>query len=151
MCVKRVESIMLPNSKGKCVTAILKKNIFSGFYTPKTILSNGGYHFCGKFFKGLLEKYGVRHNVATPFHPQTSGQVEVSSRDIRQILAKKVNDNRADWLIRLYDSLLAYGSAYKFSIGMSLYQHEYGKTSHLPVELEHKVMWAMKKLMLDWK
>ena len=69
----------------------MKKNIFSRFDTPRAIISDGGSHFCNKLFKGLLEKYGVRHNVTTPYHPQTSGQVEVSNRQIKQILAKTMN------------------------------------------------------------
>ena len=74
---KWVEDIVLTNNEGKSVTAFLKKNIFSRFGTPRAIISDRGSHFCNKLFKGLLEKYGVRHNVATPYHPQTSGQVEV--------------------------------------------------------------------------
>ncbi|KAK4733611.1 hypothetical protein R3W88_007872 [Solanum pinnatisectum] len=33
---------------------------------------------------------------------------------------------------------------------MSPYQLVYGKSCHLPVELKHNAMWALKKLNLDW-
>ena len=70
---KLVEAIALENNEGKSVTAFLKKNIFSRFGTPRAIISDGGSHLCNRLFKGLLEKYGVRHTVVTPYHPQTSG------------------------------------------------------------------------------
>ena len=96
------------NLEGKSITAFLKKNMFSRFGTPRAIISDGGSHFCNKLFKGLLEKYGVRHNVTTPYHPQTSGQVEVSNREIKQILAKMVNANRTYRSRRIDDSIWAY-------------------------------------------
>ena len=82
---KWFELITLVNNEGKSVTAFLKKNIFSHFGTPRAIISDGGSHFFNRLFKGLLEKYGVRHNVATPYNPQISGQVEVLNREIKQI------------------------------------------------------------------
>ena len=99
--------------------------------TPRAIISDGGSHFCNKLFKGLLEKYGVLHNVSTPYHPQTSGQVEVSNSEIKQIFSKTVNAIRTDWSRRLDDALWAYRTAYKTPIDMSPYQLVYLVTCRL--------------------
>lgn len=75
---KWVEAVALPNNKGKNIIALLKRNIFSRFGMLRTIISDGGSCFCNKLFHSLLDKYGVRHNMETPYHPQSSGQIEVS-------------------------------------------------------------------------
>ena len=146
---KWVEAMPCRVADHRVVLKFLKENIFSKFRVPKTIISDGGSHFYNKPFENLLTKYGVKHKVTTPYHPQTSGQVELPNREIKTILMKVVNSNRKDWSLKLLESLWAYRTAYKTILGMSPYHLVYGKACHLLMEIEYKVWWVVKKLNLN--
>ena len=124
---KWVEAIPCKRNDHRVVLKFLKENILSRFGVPKAIISDGGTHFCNKPFEILLAKYGVKHKVATPYHPQTSRQVELANREIKNILMKVVNTSRRDWSVKLYDSLWAYRIAYKTILGIYPYRLAYGK------------------------
>ncbi|RVW12866.1 hypothetical protein CK203_105709 [Vitis vinifera] len=100
-------------------------------------------------FEILLAKYGVKHKVATPYHPQTFGQVELPNWEIKNILMKVVNTSRRDWSVRLHDSLWAYRTnlqdhSWNVSLSPSLWQ-----SVHLPVEVQYKAWWTIKTLNMD--
>ncbi|GJW08781.1 reverse transcriptase domain-containing protein [Tanacetum coccineum] len=109
---KWVEAKALPTNDARVVVKILK-SLFARFGTPRAIISDRGTHFCNDKFAKVMSKYGVTHRLATAYHPQTSGQVEVSNRGLKRILERTVGENRASWSDKLDDALWAFRTAFK--------------------------------------
>nr|GEX48408.1 reverse transcriptase domain-containing protein [Tanacetum cinerariifolium] len=63
-----------------------------------------------------MQKFDVTHRLATPYHPQTSGQVEVSNRGLKRILETAVGENHSSWSNKLDDALWRAGDHRKFQI-----------------------------------
>nr|GEW08527.1 reverse transcriptase domain-containing protein [Tanacetum cinerariifolium] len=100
---------------------ILEKSLCQ-IWNPRAIISDRGTHFCNDQFTKVMLKFGVTHRLATPYHPQTSGQVEVSNHGSKP---------------------------YKTPIGCTPYNLVYRKACHLLIELEHKFYWALKHANFD--
>ncbi|GJX83601.1 reverse transcriptase domain-containing protein [Tanacetum coccineum] len=138
---KWVEAKALPTNDARVVVKFLK-SLFARFGTPRAIISDRGTHFCNDKFAKVMSKYGVTHRLATTYHPQTSGQVEVSNRGLKCILERIVGEKRASWSDKLDDALWAFRTAFKTPTGCTPYKLVYGKSCHLPIELEHRAYWA---------
>nr|GEZ87681.1 reverse transcriptase domain-containing protein [Tanacetum cinerariifolium] len=93
-----VEAKALPTNDARVVCKFLK-NLFARFGTPRAIISDQGTHFCNDQFAKVIQKFSVTHHLATPYHPQTSGQVDVSNHGLKRILERTVGENRASWYV----------------------------------------------------
>nr|GEY49983.1 reverse transcriptase domain-containing protein [Tanacetum cinerariifolium] len=147
---KWVEAKALPTNDSQVVVNILK-SLFSWFGTPKAIISDRGTHLYNDQFSRVMLKYGVTHRLSTAYHPQTSGQVEVTNRGLKRILKRTVGENHALWSDKLEDALWASRTAFKTLVGCTPYRLVYGKACHLPLKLEHKAFWALKHANFDLK
>jgi hypothetical protein len=83
---KWVEALPCKKAENMSSKRMFEEIIFPRFRVPRIVISDGGSHFIDKRFEQYLLKHGVHHNVATPYHPQTSGQAETSNKQIKNIL-----------------------------------------------------------------
>nr|GEV67589.1 reverse transcriptase domain-containing protein [Tanacetum cinerariifolium] len=111
-------------------------------YTAKKVwnspCSDRGTYFCNDQFTKVMLKYGVTHRLATAYHPQTSGHVEVSNRGLKRILERTVGQNPASWSDKLDNALCAFRIAFKTPIGCTPYKLVYEKACHLPIKPKNK-------------
>jgi hypothetical protein len=110
---KWVKALPCRTADHKSSIRMFKETIFLRFGTPMLVISDGGSHFIDKRFEKYLMNHGIQHNVATPYHPQTSGQAETFNRQIKNILQKTMDQMGIKWKDKLPEALWAYWIAYK--------------------------------------
>nr|GEW99694.1 reverse transcriptase domain-containing protein [Tanacetum cinerariifolium] len=104
------------------------------------ILDVWGIDFMGQFLSSRGNMYIL---VAVDYLSKWVEAKALPTNDAR-VVVKTVGENRASWSEKLDDALWAFRTAYKTPIGCTPYKLVYGKSCHLPIELEHKAYWALK-------
>jgi len=103
-CVSKwVEVIPSRTNEVKVVVMFLMENICARFAMLCAIISDQGTNVSNRSFDALLKRYHIVQGLATPYHPQTSGKVEVSNRQIKHILEKTMSRNRKEWADKLME------------------------------------------------
>ncbi|GJY60216.1 reverse transcriptase domain-containing protein [Tanacetum coccineum] len=98
-----------------------------------------------KFLKSLFARFG------TPRAIISDRGTHFCNDKFAKVMSKTVGENRASWSDKLDDALWAFRTAFKTPIGCTPYKLVYGKSCHLPIELEHRAYWTLKHSNFDLK
>ena len=64
--------------------------LFATFGVPYEISHDGGPEFIGDVFKEFMRRWGVKHQLASSYHPQSNGRAEVAVKTTRRLLENNV-------------------------------------------------------------
>ncbi|GKA29881.1 reverse transcriptase domain-containing protein [Tanacetum coccineum] len=98
-----------------------------------------------KFLKSLFARFG------TPRAIISDRGTHFCNDQFAKVMSKTVGENRTLWSDKLDETLWAFRTAFKTPIGCTPYKLVYGKSCHLPIELEHKAYWALKHANFNLK
>ena len=86
---KWVEALPCVAADSRSSKKMFQEIIFPHFGVPRVVISDGGSHFIDRTFRKCLSELGVDHRVATPYHPQTSGQAKTSNKQSRTFCKRR--------------------------------------------------------------
>lgn len=73
---KWVEAKAITKATEHVVSDFLFEEVFARYGTSREIISDGGAQFTSHMILKLMEKYGIKHRIKTPYHPHVNTQVE---------------------------------------------------------------------------
>jgi transposase InsO family protein len=123
---KWVEAMPCRDADSRNSKNMFEEVIFLRFGVPRMVISDGGTHFIDKNFLKYLAKHGIHHNVATPYHPQTSGQAETSNKQIKNILQRTIDQETSNKKIK---KNLSFASRVRIQSSLGNQEMEHGPGS----------------------
>lgn len=96
-----------------------------------------------------MQKYGVKHRVTSPYHPQANGQVESTNKVLENILTKIIASHHRDWSQKLSEALWAYKTTWHNTNRFSPFELVYGKSPLFSIEFEIKTLKTALEVGLD--
>ncbi|GIM07429.1 hypothetical protein Vretimale_11548, partial [Volvox reticuliferus] len=103
---------------------------------PKSVISDRGPQFGGKFWASLGDLVNVRVNLSTAYHPQTDGQTERMNRTFGDMLRTYAGSNPRAWDTFLSAAEFAMNNAVNRSTGQSPFFLNYGFHPAIPLARE---------------
>nr|GEZ13441.1 hypothetical protein [Tanacetum cinerariifolium] len=132
-----------PSSKGN--KYILVAVVYLSKWVEDKALPTNDARVVVKILKSLFSRFG------TPKAIISDRGTHFCNDQFSRVMLKTVGENCALWSDKLKDALWAFLTAFKTPVSCTPYRLVYRKACHLPLELIHKALWALKHANFDLK
>ncbi|XP_063895318.1 uncharacterized protein LOC135118122 [Helicoverpa armigera] len=103
---------------------------------PKMIITDQGTNFTSEVIKQLTKLFGIKHILASPYHPQTCGALERSHATLKEYLRPFVNENAHTWDLYLNTAMFSYNSNVHSTTNYSPFELLFGFKPHIPKSID---------------
>jgi hypothetical protein len=146
---KWVEAMPTFNNTADTATHFFFNHVISRFGVPLQLVSDHGKHFENEIFVELSSRLGFSHEFASPYYPQSNGQVEAVNKVLKTMLQCTVNKHKTNWHHMLFSALWAYRTAVKMATGFTPFHLVHGVEATLPIECEIPTLRTTIELLPD--
>jgi transposase InsO family protein len=94
---KWIEVVAIPNKTARVVAAAFADTWVTRYGSPRLLHQDNGSEFTTKVFVELCKLLGITRTMATPYYPQSNGQVERANQTIQALMKCVCNDTGRDW------------------------------------------------------
>jgi len=113
------------------------------------IATNQRPQFTSNLIEHIMQMNKIHHKKSAPYHPQANGQVEVTNRELENIIIETINMHKKDWAKKLIEFVWANNTTWKTTIRFTPYEFVYGKKEMLPIEFKITTLKTASYLNLD--
>jgi transposase InsO family protein len=133
---KWVEARAIPDMKATTIAKFIYEEIICRHGCPKELLSDQGTSFCNELVRALCKIMGIKHKLASAYHPQTNGLTERFNRTLCTTLAKYAHEQPDKWDSFLSAALFAYRTLPQSTTKYEPFQLMYGRKAMFPIDIQ---------------
>jgi hypothetical protein len=133
---KWVEAKALATITSETVIDFIWKNVISRFGIPRVLVADLGKQFDSAEFRNYCGSKGIHVHYTSKAHPKANGQAEVTNREIKKGIKKRLRAAKGTWPEELHSVLWSYRTTPRAATGETPYAMAFGAEAVVPVEVE---------------
>lgn len=130
------EARAVPDTKATTAAKFIYEEIICRHGAPKVLLTDQGSSFKNELVDSLCNEMGIRHALASAYHPQTNGLTERFNKTLCETIAKYILQYDREWDQFVQSALFAYRTKPQKTTKFTPFFLTYGRKEKTPLTLE---------------